>query len=307
MGHRGGYTPSSAQATAGHVPLLHGVRWLGLQDRALDWLQLVEDEGQWPGFLTKGYTSLISKPGEEGPLGTRPLRVLSMVYWLWAGTRLRDVLLWQEAWAHPEAYGFRPCRGAIDRAGVTAVLLELARLKGWNLAGLSLDYVKCFDIIPQAVVLRLARELGMDRVTLRALAAMYRQLRRAFRLAGSLGEWWRATNGILQGCPLSVVLINLLTSIWKMEIDDMRKHVVVATRQLPPRNVGPPLLGMPSALEPQGAGVAAVCPKVRQHLSGPLWGDRSIRGLDGCNRVLVVVSDPVVWAKDRAPTVRQRP
>ena len=100
----------------------------------------------------------------------------------------------------------------------------------------------------------------MDRGTLRALAAMYRQLRRAFRLASRLGEWWRATNGILQGCPLSVVLINLLTSIWKMEIDDMCKHVVVATRRLPPRNVGPPLPGMPSALEPQGAGMAAVCP-----------------------------------------------
>ena len=39
----------------------------------------------------------------------------------------------------------------------------------------------------------------------------------------------------------------------------MRKHVVGATRRLPPRNVGPPLPGMPSAFEPQGAGMAAVC------------------------------------------------
>ena len=58
-----------------------------------------------------------------------------------------------------------------------------------------------------------------------------------------------------------MVLINLLTSMWKMEIDDIRKHVVVATCQLPPRNVGPPLPGMLPALEPPGAGVAAVCPK----------------------------------------------
>ena len=100
----------------------------------------------------------------------------------------------------------------------------------------------------------------MDRGRLQALAVMYRQLRHAFWLAGSLGEWWRATNRILQGCPLNVVLINLLTFIWKMEIDDMRKHVVVATRRLPPRNVGPPLPGMPSALEPRGAGMEAVCP-----------------------------------------------
>ena len=40
----------------------------------------------------------------------------------------------------------------------------------------------------------------------------------------------------------------------------MCKHVVVATRCLPPRNVGLALMGMPSALEPQVAGMAAVCP-----------------------------------------------
>ena len=135
-------------------------------DSALDWLaqllQLVEDTGKWPGVLAERYMSLIPKPGEEGPMGTRPLTVLSMVYRLWARTWLRDVLLRQEAWAQPEAYSFRPCRGAIDGVGVTAVLSELAQLKKWNLAGLSPDYVKCFDIIPQALVLRVAREPGIN-------------------------------------------------------------------------------------------------------------------------------------------------
>ena len=90
-----------------------------------------------------------------------------------------------------------PLPRAIHGAGATAALLELARLKGWNVAGLRLDYVKCFDMIPQAVVLRVARDVGMDHGTLRALPPMYGQPRSAFRLAGSLGEWWRATNGIL--------------------------------------------------------------------------------------------------------------
>ena len=38
----------------------------------------------------------------------------------------------------------------------------------------------------------------------------------------------------------------------------MHKHVVVATRRLPPCNVGLPLPGMPPA--PRGARMAAVCP-----------------------------------------------
>ena len=137
-----------------------------LPDRVLQWLAqlltLIEGMGQWPTLLAQGYTSLIPKPGEEGPLGTRPLTVLSMVFRLWAGTRLCEVMRWQEAWVHPRACGFRLARGAVDAATVTQVLLELARLKGWRLEGLSFDYVKCFDLIPQAVVLRIARELGMD-------------------------------------------------------------------------------------------------------------------------------------------------
>ena len=138
-----------------------------LPDWVLHWLAqllaLIEEVGQWPALLAQGYTSLIPKPGEEGPLGTRPLTVLSMVYRLWAGARLWEVMWWQEAWVQPRAYGFRLARGAVDAATVTQVLLELARLKGWRLEGLSLDYVKCFDLIPQAVVLRIARELALTK------------------------------------------------------------------------------------------------------------------------------------------------
>ena len=205
----------------------------------------MQNKRKWPAVFAEGYTSLIPKTGEGGPLGTRPLTVLCMVYRLWVGTRLRDVSLWQEAWAHPRSIQLPrlPCshrrgKGHGRRAGPgVAQGME----PGW------LERILCqvFDTIPQAVVLRVAQELGMDKGTLRALAAMYWQLQLAFGLAGSMGKWWRATIGILHGCPVSVVLINLLISICKMEIDDMRKHVVVATRRLPPRKVGPPLPGMP--------------------------------------------------------------
>ena len=51
---------------------------------------------------------------------------------------------------------------------------------------------------------------------------MYGQLVRAFKVAGNLGSWWKATNGILQGCPLSVILINALLGVWKAKIDSLR-------------------------------------------------------------------------------------
>ena len=209
-----------------------------LPDQLLEWLadllREVERQGRWPLLLAEGYTALIPKEGPPGPLNMRPLTVLSMVYRLWAGIRLEEAIRWQEGWAHPCAFGFRPARSALDGATVTQVLLELCRLKGWAVAGMSIDYVKCFDLIPQAVVLALVLELGMDPGVARALGAMYKQLRRAIKVAGCLGAWWRATNGILQGCPLSVNLVNVLTTIWKWEMDALREQVCVATVALPP-------------------------------------------------------------------------
>ena len=116
-----------------------------LPDRLLGWLadilREVERLGKWPTRLVERYTALIPKEGPPGPLNTRPLTVLSMVYRLWAGVRLVDAIAWQEAWAHPAAFGFRPARSALDGAAVMQVLLELCRLRGWAFAGMSMDYV----------------------------------------------------------------------------------------------------------------------------------------------------------------------
>ena len=105
-------------------------------DRLLGWLadllREVERLGKWPIRLAEGYTALIPKEGPPGPLNTRPLTVLSMVYRLWAGVRLVDAIAWQEAWAHPAAFGLRPARSAPDGAAVTQVLLQLSSSTTWS-------------------------------------------------------------------------------------------------------------------------------------------------------------------------------
>ena len=154
--------------------------------------------------LAKGYTTLIPKKGPPGRLNTRPLTV----YRLWVQVRLEEVIAWRESWAHPLAFGFRPARKALDGAALTHPLLELCRLNGWTLAEPSINYKKCFNLIPQVVVLQVAAELSMAPAVYRALGAMYQLLRRAFKLAGCPGQWRRATNGILQECRLSVLLVN---------------------------------------------------------------------------------------------------
>ena len=81
-------------------------------------------------------------------MNTRPLTIVSMVYRLWAGVRLVDAIAWHESWAHPAAFGFRPTRSAVDGAAVTQVLLELCRLRRWAVVEMSIEYIKCLDLIP---------------------------------------------------------------------------------------------------------------------------------------------------------------
>ena len=163
-----------------------------LPDVLLGWLAdllwEVERLGRWPTCLAEGYSALLLPPG---PLNTRPLTVLSMVYRLWAGVRLADAITWQESWAHRAAFGFRSARSVMDGAAMTQVLLELCRLRGgdeYRLRQLFRSHPPSSRVGPGVGAWTRAGALG----------AMYKQLRRAFKVAGALGRWWQATNGILR-------------------------------------------------------------------------------------------------------------
>ena len=97
-----------------------------------------------------------------------------------------------------------PSRGTVNSTVVTKLPPKLTQLKGCELCGMKLEYVKCFNVILQKVVLLLGQG-RMEPVTLWALASMHRLLCRGFKLTGSPSAWGLATNGILHGCSLSMV------------------------------------------------------------------------------------------------------
>ena len=74
----------------------------------------------------------------------------------------------------------------------------------------------------QGIVFEVCIRVGICPGVQRAMEAMCAQLICAFKLEGTLGSSWKATNGILQGCPLSVVLVNALMGVWRAEIDSLR-------------------------------------------------------------------------------------
>ena len=70
-------------------------------------LQLVEQHGVWPSSVISGYAPLIPKSEFfEQPTDLRPLTVLSVLYWIWARIRARQLNgHWQELFAHDGMWG----------------------------------------------------------------------------------------------------------------------------------------------------------------------------------------------------------
>ena len=81
-------------------------------------------------------------------------------------------------------------------------------LYGSYLMGMSIDWSKCFDRVPQGIAVRLAERQGLH-----PRGGTYRELRRRFVMAGHVGKEL-VFNGVIQGCHLSVLLLNLLMNTW---------------------------------------------------------------------------------------------
>ena len=75
-------------------------------------------------------------------------------------------------------------------------------------AGMQFDFMKCFDTIPYTVIWDTLNYYGCDAHFIALLQHLYTHMHRCFRYAGCVGNFWSPTNGLLQGDPLSVVILN---------------------------------------------------------------------------------------------------
>eukprot|EP00660_Eupelagonema_oceanica_P019203 gene19203-biopygen19823 len=186
-----------------------------------EFYNVVEREGRWPEALKRSLITLIPKGEGTEPLNLRPISVMSPVYRLWAATRLREMIRWQERWIARGQKGFRQGYACSDVYYEIALQIEEAILCGKPLGGISWDYRKCFDLIPQEILLRLLARMGLDERIGAPMRAMYVGLQRQFKVgaSGAIGAPFYASNGILQGCPVSVIALNALLSVWSRAVE----------------------------------------------------------------------------------------
>jgi hypothetical protein len=177
----------------------------------------IESTGQWPHVLTKGAVCFLPKISGDNlsPTDYRPLTILSSIYRLWAATR-QDQLCeqWLPHWQHQNAYGLKQASAADALAYHTCLDFAQSMQQGQYAGGLSYDMRKCFDSIPTRLILHIFNLRGADSKVTRALTGFYAQHQKFFRLEGHHSHAFKPSNGIVQGCPLSMILLTSLMTAW---------------------------------------------------------------------------------------------
>ena len=128
---------------------------------------------------------------------------------------MRDSIPWQEGWTTKEQHGARAKHSTVNALARISMVLERAILEDKPMS-------KAFVNIPIEVTFSVCSAAGMDNRLHQGLKGMCERMKRQFNIGGYFGCEFQDTNGLLQGCPLSVMLLN----IWMSVLSKMLNPVV---------------------------------------------------------------------------------
>ena len=174
-------------------------------------LRLVERLGEWPHGWAANTVCLLPKGGTRDAGDRRPIVLLSAVYRVWAATRAHPFRRWLRS------VGVLPARtrGADEQAGLLG--LHKACARGGRVAGLTVDWSKCYDRLPLAALEEAVRAARIPPAVWRPMLAAYR-LPRLVRADG-LGAPARSPScGLAPGCPAATDWLALVMHCWTARI-----------------------------------------------------------------------------------------
>lgn len=121
-------------------------------------------------------------------------------------------------------------RIAVDALSRIAVKLEHAKkVKQEPVVIAAIDLAKAFDNIPIELAMATARKVGLDPDILRPVEAVYAQMVKHFKIGTGVGEGWKATNGVMQGCPVSCLFMNVMMMVGIKVMREMAPNLDIIT------------------------------------------------------------------------------
>ena len=167
---------------------------------------MIEAGQDWPQQLVRGHITCLAKNDDSlYACDYRPITLFSLLYRLWSSSRSRMLLTHLAGMADFEAFGYLPGRSCGDLTYLMQAQIENALLHGEALCGVQLDIQQCFNRIPRAPLLYLARRLGIPRPILVAWRNFLRQMQRSFKVRCCFSPPVSSDTGLPEGDSLSCV------------------------------------------------------------------------------------------------------
>ena len=121
-----------------------------------------------------------------------------------------------------EQAGFRAGRSTTEQIFNLRILCEKYLQQQQNLYHVFIDFKKTFDRVWHAALWATMRKYNISANLVRTIEQLYDKATSAVQMNGSIGEWFRTTVGVRQGCLLSPTLFNIFLE--RIMSDALEEH-----------------------------------------------------------------------------------
>ena len=169
----------------------------------------------FPTILTQVRMVIHNKDGSDAPLSKRLISLQSVFTLLYTGLRFMQLQSWQQEVIPWQLKGGIKGRQMAEVHLTIQQEIDAAHCLHGSFSGLKLDKSKCFDRLVPKLCAALMLALGLPRGLVCGFLALYTRMTRYL----SFKQWTRSqpistANGVVQGCSLSLLCINLHIAVW---------------------------------------------------------------------------------------------
>ena len=160
---------------------------------------------------------------------SRPICIMSQIYRLYAGVFCTQVLRFWSTFFPLSITGMLPTRGSHDAAYAMQMMIEIAKSRGQDASGLTLDIKKCFNCIRHEAGRRLLLAMGLPSQRANQFYHSIRRMQRYWEINGQSFGPVHAQCGFPEGDAHSVLVMLLIALLWSSNVQAMTSASLAAT------------------------------------------------------------------------------
>ena len=182
-------------------------------------MRLAEATHVWPKALKVVSISSISKGlSMTSPENVRFIGVAPVIYSLWSSLRFRHLREWQ-ATICPSSLVGGICGRNSDESEWEFSLDVLGANGEDRWKSILLDRFKCFDLLLPKVGFGIAARFGIPTHIANAVLNFYENQHKFFKLGSAFGDRVLYSNSAVQGCSMSILIVNTLYSVFANHLE----------------------------------------------------------------------------------------